>query len=45
MRVSYHIGGVLLACVLLLVGCFAVTLDRDLSLTPEMLAPSSFMAS
>jgi hypothetical protein len=38
MRVSYHIGGVLLACVLLLVGCFAVTLDRDLSLTPEMLA-------
>ena len=38
MRLSYHIGGVLLACVLLLAGCFAVTLDRDLSLTPEMLA-------
>jgi hypothetical protein len=38
MRLSYHIGGVLLACVLLLAGCFAVTLDADLNLTPEMFA-------
>ncbi|HSD95283.1 MAG TPA: hypothetical protein VLA94_07625 [Syntrophales bacterium] len=38
MRVSYRIASVLLAGVLLLAGCFAVTLDRDLNLTPEMYA-------
>jgi hypothetical protein len=34
---SLRIGNVLLAGVLLLAGCAAVTLDKDLSLTPEML--------
>jgi hypothetical protein len=33
-----RIGSALMAGVLLLAGCAAVTLDRDLNLTPEMLA-------
>ena len=35
---SFCIGSAVLAVVLLLAGCAAVTLDKDLNLTPEMLA-------
>jgi hypothetical protein len=35
---SLRIGSTLLACVYLLTGCAAVTLEKDLNLTPEMLA-------
>lgn len=38
MRLPFRIGCVALAALLLLTGCYAVTLDRDLNLTPEMLA-------
>lgn len=38
MGTSHRIGSVLLAILILLTGCAAVTLDKDLNLTPEMLA-------
>ena len=38
MGTSLRIGSVLLAILTLLTGCAAVTLDKDLNLTPEMLA-------
>jgi hypothetical protein len=38
MRPSFRCGSVLLAVLILLTGCAAVTLDADLNLTPEMFA-------
>jgi len=38
MRLSFRFGCAALAALLLMTGCYAVTLDRDLNLTPEMLA-------
>ncbi|OPY05530.1 MAG: hypothetical protein A4E67_01881 [Syntrophaceae bacterium PtaB.Bin038] len=38
MRLPLRFGCAALAALLLMTGCYAVTLDRDLNLTPEMLA-------
>ena len=38
MRLPFRFGCAALAALLLMTGCYAVTLDRDLNLTPEMFA-------